>query len=159
MLYRLFVLFLTVPLVELLLLWQIGQWIGWQWTLVLVFATGILGAWLARHEGLRCWGRLQSELRAGRLPGDPLLDALMILVAGAFLITPGVLTDLLGFSLLTPLFRRPLRRWLKARIQVRFDLPTPPGGWTDAANRPYPHDQIIDTQVLDADDDDASDRP
>ena len=117
-LLRLFLLFTLVPLVELALLFWISQHTGWLFTLGLVIVTGVVGASLARHEGLRCWLEVQRQLAEGKLPAEPLLDALMILVAGAVLITPGVLTDLAGFALLVPPIRAQVRRYLTARFRA-----------------------------------------
>ena len=147
MLARLLLLFCIVPLVELGLLLWIGAHTSWWFTLGLVVFTGVVGAWLARHEGLRCLHRFQQELAAGKLPADPLLDGLMILLAGAFLITPGVLTDALGFALLFPLFRRLVRGYVKRRIQARVYVSAPPG-WGPPEGPP--RDEIIDVKVIDA---------
>ena len=68
--------------------------------------TGVTGAWLARTEGLRVIFSFQEELVSGRLPGQAMLDGICVLVGGAFLLTPGVITDLLGFSLMLPFTRR-----------------------------------------------------
>lgn len=117
----LFLLFVLVPLIELALLIQVGQWIGLLPTILLVFVTGIAGAALARREGLRTLRRLQEEVASAQLPGDALLDGAAILLGGAFLLTPGVLTDLVGLSLLLPptraLIKRLARRELKRRIE------------------------------------------
>jgi UPF0716 protein FxsA len=114
---RLLLLFTLVPLVELFLLLQIGQYIGLPSTLGLVLLTGVLGAWLARQQGLRTLTRLRGELAAGRMPGETLIDGVLILVAGAVLLTPGLLTDLLGFALLTPAVRTVIRKTLAQRFQ------------------------------------------
>ena len=148
MLVRLLLLFSLVPLVELALLLWIGAHTSWWFTLGLVVFTGVVGAWLARHEGLRCVGRFHQDLAAGKLPADPLLDGLMILLAGALLVTPGVLTDALGFALLLPPFRRLVRDYLKRRIQTRFFVSGPPG-WGTSGGAPA-HDEIIDVKVIDA---------
>jgi len=166
MLLRLVLLFTLVPLVELVLLLILADEIGWQYTLGIVLGTGILGAYLARWQGSRCWRRVHEELEAGRLPGDPLLDGLMILLAGVLLVTPGVLTDTVGFALLVPPVRAVLRRRLKQRIQARMHFGPPPGwsgpppGWPPHAEESPPRDVIIDTRVVDdrgeeADDDDS----
>jgi UPF0716 protein FxsA len=114
---RLALLFVLVPLLELVVLIQVGQWIGLLPTLLLVVLTGVTGAWLARAEGLRVFFRFQKELEGGRLPGQPLLDGLAVLVGGAFLLTPGILTDVAGFSLLLP----PSRRWIQRRVRARLE--------------------------------------
>jgi len=148
-LLRLLLLFVVVPLVELALLFKIGSVVGWEWTFLLVLLTGAIGSWLARREGLRCWGRVQQKLQAGELPGDPLIDAVMILVAGVLLVTPGVLTDLLGFSLLLPAFRQVIKRRLQARFQTQVKMYTAGGAWPPSPGGGDTHDKIIDAQVID----------
>ena len=120
MLSRLIFIFVAVPLVELAILLQIGQWIGLFPTFALVVITGVAGAALARQQGIRAFVAVQRELAAGRLPGRSLLDGLAILVGGAFLLTPGVLTDLAGFSLLLPASRRWLQRVVRRRLERRI---------------------------------------
>lgn len=117
MLGRLMLLFVLVPLVELVLLLQIGALIGPWPTLALVVTTGVAGAALARSQGLVAFAAVQGRLAQGQLPGPELLDGLAVLVGGALLLTPGVLTDLIGFSLLTPWTRRGIRRWLTGRLE------------------------------------------
>ena len=110
-------LFVIVPIVELFLLIEIGRIIGTPMTLALIFVTGVLGAALARHQGVSAWRRAREQLASGEMPADALGDGAMILVAGAVLMTPGVLTDLFGFSLLIPA----CRRWIKRRVRQRFE--------------------------------------
>lgn len=114
---RLALLFVVVPLVELALLIQVGQLIGLGPTILLVLATGFGGAALARREGLRTLASIQAELARGRVPGSALLDGAAILFGGALLLTPGVLTDFLGLSLLLPV----TRRWFAGRLRAWFD--------------------------------------
>ncbi len=105
MLGRLFLLFTVVPLVELALLIRVGRWLGALPTVGLVAATGLAGAWLARRESTRSWRAVRDELAAGRVPGEELLHTLFIVLAGALLVTPGVLTDVVGLLALI----RPVR--------------------------------------------------
>ena len=121
MLSRLILLFVAVPLLELALLLQVGQWIGLVPTVALVVATGFAGAALARQQGLRAFLAVQQELATGRLPGRSLLDGLSILVGGALLLTPGILTDVLGFSLILPMSRRALQAVLQRRMERRIE--------------------------------------
>lgn len=114
---RLALLFVLVPVLELLLLIQMGQGVGLWPTLGLVVFTGFAGAALARAEGLRVLFQFQAELAQGRLPGQALLDGISVLVGGAFLLTPGILTDLAGFTLLLP----PTRRWVQRRVRARLE--------------------------------------
>ena len=118
---RLFLLFVGVPLLELFILVQVGQLVGVWPTIGLVVLTGVAGAALARLEGLRTVWKVQGELARGRLPGGAMLDGLAILVGGALLLTPGILTDLVGFSCLLPPTRKILlsrvRKGLEARLK------------------------------------------
>lgn len=132
---RLALLFVIVPVVELVLLIQMGQWVGLLPTLLLVVATGVTGAWLARAEGVRVFFQFQQELAAGRLPAKSMQDGVAVLIGGAFLLTPGILTDVVGFSLLFP----PTRRWIQARTRAALKqgidegnvswVVMGPGGW------------------------------
>jgi len=114
---RMALLFIVVPLVELILLVRLGQVFGLWPTLGLVVFTGLTGAAMARAEGLRVLFRFQSELAAGRLPGQALLDGISVLIGGAFLLTPGILTDLAGFALLLPF----TRHWIQRRVRRRLE--------------------------------------
>lgn len=120
MLGRLALLFVVIPLLELYLLIQLGQWVGLGPTLALVIATGLGGAFLARREGWRAFRRFGAAAARGEVPTDAALDGLAVLVGGAFLLTPGVLTDVVGFGLLLPpvraLFKRRVVSSLKARV-------------------------------------------
>jgi UPF0716 protein FxsA len=113
LLARLGLLFVLVPVLELMLLIRMGDWIGLWPTLGLILTTGLAGAALARAEGVRVFFQFQRELLSGRLPGQALLDGISVLIGGAFLVTPGILTDLAGFALLLP----PTRRLIQARVR------------------------------------------
>lgn len=115
---KLALLFVVVPVLELALLVQMGRWVGLLPTLLLVVATGVTGAWLARSEGVRVLVRVREEVAAGRLPGQAMLDGLAVLVGGAFLLTPGILTDLAGFSLLLPFTRRLIQRRVRSSLET-----------------------------------------
>ena len=117
MFLRLLILFTAVPLLELYLLLVTGRWLGLLPTIALVVGTGTLGAWLARSQGLTTLARVRRELAEGSVPTGALVEGLLILVAGAVLLTPGLLTDACGFLLLIPASRRRLRDWLKQRWQ------------------------------------------
>lgn len=114
--FRLILLFTLLPLAELTLLFRIGEWLGAGATLGLVIGTGVVGAWLARREGLRTWERVRAELAEGRMPGEELLHALLVLIAGVVLVTPGVLTDVAGLLLLV----RPIRDAVVKRTRKRL---------------------------------------
>ncbi|MCU0304052.1 MAG: FxsA family protein [Thermoanaerobaculales bacterium] len=120
MLARLLLLFTVVPLVELALLVQLGRVIGLAPTVAIVLLTGITGAALARWQGLATLRRVQAELAEGRMPAGALVDGLLILVAGAMLLTPGLITDAAGFVLLIPPSRAALRRALVEAFRRRL---------------------------------------
>lgn len=117
---RLGLLFVLIPLLELMLLIRIGELVGFWPTLALVVSTGAAGAVLARAEGLRVFFQFQRELAAGRLPGQALQDGIAVLVGGAFLLTPGILTDLAGFALLLPVTRRWIQRRVRKSLEARL---------------------------------------
>jgi UPF0716 protein FxsA len=106
---KLFLLFVILPAVELALLIEVGRHLGTLATLGLIVLTGAVGANLARAQGLRVLQQIQTETQAGRMPAEPLIDGAIIVVAGALLITPGVLTDFFGFACLIPGTRRILK--------------------------------------------------
>lgn len=112
--------FICLPIAELALLLKVGHWLGSGNTLALVILTGVLGATLARMEGLRVLMNMQKDLAEGRMPAPYLLDGLMILVAGALLITPGLITDTAGFLLLVPPCRLVLKQWLRRWLEERL---------------------------------------
>lgn len=142
---RLLLLFTSVPLIELALLLWIGGRIGVLPTVALILATGVAGASLARLQGLATWRRFQAALAAGRLPGRELLEGLLILVAGALLLTPGVLTDAVGFLLLVPPARRRIVRLGEVRLRARVVV----GGGRRPGAAP-PSRNAGDPEVIDA---------
>lgn len=124
----LFFLFLTVPLLEVYLLIEVGQAIGAPATIAAVVGTALLGAALARYQGMVTVTRLYTQLHRAEIPTQTLFEGACLLVAGALLLTPGFFTDAVGFALLTP----PLRRWayrhLRNRLWVRMDPMGPAAG-------------------------------
>jgi UPF0716 protein FxsA len=114
---RLFLLFTIVPILELALLIRIGQWIGTLPTIAIIMVTALVGAWLARREGTRTWRNVRGMLASGQMPGEALLHGLLVFTGGAMLLTPGVLTDILGLSLLAPPTRTALVRHLRRRLE------------------------------------------
>lgn len=122
MFFRLALLFTLLPLAELALLIKVGRATSVGTALGIVIATGVIGAAVARYEGLRTLVAIRREAAAGRLPGDQLIDALLILVAGLLLVTPGLITDTVGLLLLVPPARRFARERLKKRFRTRFTM-------------------------------------
>lgn len=127
MLGRLFLLFTLVPAAELWLLISIGSVIGAPWTLALVLASGALGAWLAKREGLKVLRGWQGAVAHGEMPEEGVTASLLVLVGGVLLVTPGVLTDLVGLSLLIPATRQRVARWITGQLQHRLTAYTTEG--------------------------------
>ncbi|HKJ71530.1 MAG TPA: FxsA family protein [Gammaproteobacteria bacterium] len=128
----LFALFLAIPLVEIYLLIEVGQVIGAPLTIVAVVGTAVLGAVLARYQGMVTVTRLYTQLNHGELPTQTLFEGACLLVAGALLLTPGFFTDAVGFALLTP----PLRRWAYRQVKDRMVVRMDPFGQSAGPHRP-----------------------
>ena len=114
---RLLLLFVVLPAVELALLIELGSRFGTLHTLALIVITGVVGASLARGQGLAIVRQIQSEVAEGRLPAQSLVDGVIILLAAALLVTPGVLTDAFGFLCLVPAFRSRVKHVLWRRLE------------------------------------------
>jgi len=113
---QLLLLFIVLPAVELMLLIEIGKRIGTLETLAVIVITGVVGAAMARSQGLRVISQIREETQTGSMPTGSLVDGLIILIASALLVTPGVLTDLFGFLCLVPGFRNLVKRELTRRF-------------------------------------------
>ncbi|MDP9844430.1 FxsA family protein [Streptosporangium lutulentum] len=114
----LFLVFLVVPVLEIWVLIQVGEVIGGWPTVAILLADSLLGAWIVRREGRRAWRNLQAALQSGRMPDRELADGALIVAGGTLLLTPGFLTDVLGFLFILP-FTRPLLRRLGAWFFAR----------------------------------------
>ena len=112
-------LFLVVPFVELFLLIQVGQTVGALSTIAVLIVISVVGAWLVKREGMNTLRRAQQQVRNGAVPGTELVDGVLILFAGALLLTPGFLTDVFGILLLIPPVRAALRTTARKRIARR----------------------------------------
>lgn len=114
-------LFVGLPVLELAVILKINEIFGLAETLLLIVLTGIAGATMAKLEGLRVLNEAQQDLLAGNMPAPRILDGVMILVAAALLLTPGLITDVVGFLLLMPpirvMIRQYLRRWLERKLR------------------------------------------
>lgn len=115
----LFVVFLVVPVVELAVIIQVGHLIGTWNTIALLLLVSFGGAWLVKREGLGVLRRFRQQMDAGRVPGRELADGVLILFAGALLLTPGFVTDFLGLLLLLPPVRSAVRAGAMHRVMVR----------------------------------------
>ncbi len=143
---RLFILFTAVPVLELWLLIRIGQAIGAGPTILIVILTGVAGAHLTRQQGISVWLQAHQEMLRGQFPQDALIDGILLLVAGMTLITPGFLTDILGFAILIPASRAPLRSllvdWLRRHVVTT-------GGSEYSSSPGFTDYEVIDDDEID----------
>jgi UPF0716 protein FxsA len=119
---KLLLLFILVPVSELAIFIVLGDKIGLAPTLGIIVLTAILGAYLTKSQGIKALNKYQQALAQGKLPHDEVMDGLMILIAGAVLLTPGFLTDAIGFSLLIPPLRRVIKAIVKDRLRERANV-------------------------------------
>ena len=153
-------LFVVVPVLEIYVLIQVGQVIGAWWTVLLLVADGFLGSWLMKREGTKAWRALREALDERRMHARELADGALILIGGTLLVTPGFLSDVVGFFCVLP-FTRPLARAALARFLDRKFLSGPgaPGyvrsrqqtgdrSGQQTRQRPGP-DQVVQGEVVD----------
>ena len=128
MFFKLFLAFTLVPFIEIYLLIKIGAQVGAFNTILIVILTGLLGASLARLEGIKTMTKVRDSLNRGDLPAEEMLDAMLIFVAGVVLLTPGFLTDLTGLALLVPKLRYWFKRWLRKKFDEWLEKTNGRGG-------------------------------
>lgn len=122
MFFRLFLLFTTTTLLELALIIEAGKSLGVVTTILLILFTAIIGAYLAQTQGLSILKKIQLELNQGQLPSNQLLEGLLVLIGAILLLTPGFLTDTLGFLCILPFSRYWIRERLKIYLRQRSKL-------------------------------------
>jgi UPF0716 protein FxsA len=115
-------LFILVPLAELYVILKVGDAIGVVWTILLLAADSLLGSLLLRSQGRSVWRRFNAAIAEGRMPHREVIDGVMIVFGGAFLITPGFITDVVGLLLLLPPTRALIRRVVARRLGRRLEL-------------------------------------
>jgi UPF0716 protein FxsA len=120
MLLPLVLLFIAVPIAELAVIIQVGQLIGVWWTIALLIADSLFGAWLMRHQGRVAWRRFNEAVEGGRVPAREVLDGALVIFGGALLLTPGFITDILGLILLVPPTRALVRVIFARRLAHRM---------------------------------------
>ena len=121
-LLALVLLFIIAPLVELYVILKVGDGIGWHWTILLLAADSVLGAVLLRSQGRAVWRRFNEALRTGRVPHREVQDGVLVIFGGAFLLTPGFITDILGILLLLPPTRSVIRRFAVRSFLRRMEV-------------------------------------
>ncbi|MDX2967819.1 FxsA family protein [Kribbella solani] len=144
---------LSVPVVEILVIIQVGHLIGGWPTVGLLVLESLVGAWLVKREGRRAWNALQGSLQSGKLPGRELTNSALVLIGGTLLILPGFVTDVLGLFFLLP-FTRPLARRVADRYISRRTANLAPAGFTPpfmpGATQPRPPaGDVIQGEVID----------
>jgi UPF0716 protein FxsA len=142
----LFILFITVPLIEIYFLIQVGEVIGAWPTVLLVVVTAVLGVWLLRWQGLSTLTRVQTSLQHGELPAQAMLEGMLLLFAGALLLTPGFVTDAFGFLILVPPLRHRMAGWLLQRGLLQAGMPPRP------SEQPPGHQRTIEGEFEKRDD-------
>ena len=135
-------LFVVLPFVELYLLLKLAGAMGAEAALLVIIITGILAGILARSQGLAVFRRLRHDLQHGKLPADALFDGALVLVGGVLLLTPGMITDTVGFVLLIPPTRKLIKKAIKERIKAHITIAGPGRQYTDA------HFEVKDDQDL-----------
>ncbi|VGO17402.1 hypothetical protein PDESU_05998 [Pontiella desulfatans] len=118
-LHYLIALFIGMPILELAILLKLHEVLHFWPTFLLIILTGALGVTLVKRQGLSIINRIQQEMAIGNLPAPQMIDGVMVLIAGALLVTPGLVTDLVGFSLLVPFIREHIRGWLRKKLEEK----------------------------------------
>lgn len=143
------VLFVAVPLLELWLLVQSSGLVGLGPTILLLILDSLLGAYLLKREGASAWRRLRAALAAARIPARELADGALVLVGGTLLLTPGFMTDALGFFFILP-FTRPLaRRALTGFITRKLVTGPQPAPHRARTGRRPGHENVVRGEVVD----------
>ena len=137
----LFVLFIAVPILEMVVLIKVGQQIGALWTIALVLLTAFIGINLLRHQGLATLSRASWRIQAGQIPAQEMLEGILLAVGGALLLTPGFVTDTIGFLLLVPYTRQFFASRLMGRFKAFSGANVAGGGFTSGFSR---DESIID---------------
>lgn len=120
MFFKLFLLFAIIPVIELALLIKLGSYIGILNTIIIVILTAVIGAYMVRLEGIGVIYRIQNNMRQGTFPAEELIDGMMILIAGALLLTPGFFTDIIGFLMVFPVSRNAIKKIVKRYIEKKI---------------------------------------
>ena len=135
-------LFILVPIIEIWLMIDIGSVIGAGWTVLAIISTAIIGASLVRYQGIGVYSRLNQTAARGEIPAMEMIEGLTLLISGVLLLTPGFITDALGFLLLIP----PLRRWFALNMLKRFFIV--PGTSGKPGQGPHDHDKSIEITTI-----------
>lgn len=132
-LFVLFLLFVILPLVELTLLLILGSMTHWTVSLALVIVTGLAGSFLLHRQGIKTFYKIRDDMLAGRMPTDSLLDGMLMLTAGALLLTPGMVTDVVAMLLLIPPSRNLIKSWIVRWFKAKFAVTVALGSQVETA--------------------------
>jgi UPF0716 protein FxsA len=146
-LVALVVLFIALPLAELYVILQVGDAIGAVWTILLLAADSVLGSLLLRAQGRSVWRRFNNALADGKMPHREVIDGVLVIFGGAFLITPGFITDIVGLLLLLPPTRSVIRSAVVRRLGRRVA-----GGTATRFGRAAPRDYDVEGTAREYDD-------
>jgi UPF0716 protein FxsA len=145
MLVPLLLLLIIVPIAEIALIIQVGEWIGVWWTIALLLADAVLGSLLLRSQGRAVWRRFSAAVAEGRIPHREVLDGVLVIFGGALMLAPGFITDVFGALFLVPPTRALMRRLLVRRAALRIV------GSPESARNGRPHD--VEATAVDIDPD------
>src|SRR3954454_19170714 len=144
-------LFIVVPIAELYVILKVGDLIGTLPTIALLIADSLLGSWLLKSQGRVVWQRFQQTMQAGRIPHREVFDGVLVIFGGAFLITPGFITDIVGVFLLLPPTRAVMRRFLTRRGGRMFGISIANGRRTGPPVTPQQGDWDVEGTAYETD--------
>lgn len=154
----LFLAFIVVPIIEITVIGQVQQALGWPLTITILVLDSLVGAYLVRRQGALAWRRFRTALSQGRIPTGEVADGALIVFGGALMLTPGFVTDVVGLACVFTPTRRLLNRWLRSRIRVGtgplgtiLTVGQPPGSGPGRSHRSAPpgRPDVIDVEVVD----------
>ena len=151
MFIKLLALFLLIPIIELFIMFKIGKVIGLEITILIIIITAIIGAKLTKVQGAKAIKNARSEIKGGKLPHKEVMDGIMIIIAGAFLLTPGFVTDIVGFSLLLPALRSNYQKLLLAFIKTKILFAQSPINKQKKEGKSNDDPTIIEAEIINDD--------
>ena len=147
--------FIAIPVIEIYLLIKVGGIIGAGWTIFIVIGTAVLGASLLRQQGLATWTRLNQSIAQGQLPPTILVEGILLLLSGAFLLTPGFFTDAIGFLFLTPFVRKFFAAYLlrKSMFMASSSMYSSQTTYSRSSTKPSVDNNVIEGEYEERKDD------
>jgi UPF0716 protein FxsA len=136
--------FIAIPIAEIYVIIQVGEAIGPWWTVLILIADSVIGSWLLRSQGRRVWARFRETLQHGDIPHREVIDGVLVIFGGAFLITPGFITDIIGVALLIPPTRAVFRGLLVRRLGKRLEFRVGRRGTAPGGPPPSPDGDVVE---------------